>query len=48
MHVFQSRIMTYLSIALMLIVATMTVLMTVGSVSWNDPDDDDSFTMSIP
>ncbi|WP_316631229.1 sensor histidine kinase [uncultured Ruminococcus sp.] len=45
MHVFQSRIMTYLSIALMLIVATMTVLMTVGSVSWNDPDDDDSFTM---
>ena len=43
-HIFQSRKMTYFSIALMVIVVTMTILFTLGSVSWNDPDDD-SFTM---
>ena len=37
--------MTYFSIALLFIVAGLTVLMTVGSINWNTTDDDETFTM---
>ena len=45
MRLFQSRIMTYLSIALMLIVVTLTVLYTMNAVNWNSPDDAENHTV---
>lgn len=37
--------MTYFSIALLFIVAGLTVLITAGSINWNTTDDDETFTM---
>ena len=37
--------MTYFSIALLFIVAGLTVLITLGSFNWNTTDDDETFTM---
>ena len=44
MRVLHSRVMTFFSIALMLIIVALTVVFTIGSVSWNSADDD-SITM---
>ncbi|WP_405357629.1 sensor histidine kinase [Ruminococcus sp.] len=45
MQLFHGRKMTYFSIALLFIVAGLTVLITVGSINWNTTDDDETFTM---